>query len=461
MPSLPPFLNFRAGVAIGSKFYMPFMSDTPFCYIFDLVTEQWSSKDLTPINTVNETYPEVTSAAAIGRKIYLVGGRLLKSYTLSNSLIEIDTETFTVQAITDAVGTPPRARHEHSVDAVANRYLVIFGGLCYNSVDMDLGENDVYVYDTLKKNWFVPHVSGQFPHLRFGHASAVIGKDLYIHGGAQIDSDSSYIIYDDLYRLDCQEWVWYKYEHPEVERYLRGQPQVDAVQKNFLIPTTGDSPHDRFQSYMCAASNKLITFGGHSIRIDEEDNEISCNYPLDELSIFNTKRHSWATINARVPKKEDEDFMTVSDMCVAVVPIDSRSVKIFIFANSSSSHYASGDIIENYLDDSRNFSVDRHCKILKLPEGEFRKPDDSKHSEHVKEPQLDRQSSSKEVKGTTSIKSLHKDDNVDSNTNNMQGETNASSISYRDSGSSEGYTTAKVRRQNRITPCIIVIDLLE
>lgn len=225
----------------------------------------------------------------------------------------------------------------------------------------------------------------QFPHLRFGHASAVIGKDLYIHGGAQIDSDSSYIIYDDLYRLDCQEWVWYKYEHPEVERYLRGQPQVDAVQKNFLITTTGDSPHDRFQSYMCAASNKLITFGGHSIRIDEEDNEISCNYPLDELSIFNTKRHSWATINARVPKKEDEDFMTVSDMCVAVVPIDSRRVKIFIFASkrvqedherhyndvctirdSSSSHYASGDIIENYLDDSRNFSVDRHCKIVKV-----------------------------------------------------------------------------------------------
>lgn len=185
--------------------------------------------------------------------------------------------------------------------------------------------------------------------------------------------------------LICQEWVWYKYEHPEVERYLRGQPQVDAVQKNFLITTTGDSPHDRFQSYMCAASNKLITFGGHSIRIDEEDNEISCNYPLDELSIFNTKRHSWATINARVPKKEDEDFMTVSDMCVAVVPIDSRRVKIFIFASkrvqedherhyndvctirdSSSSHYASGDIIENYLDDSRNFSVDRHCKIVKV-----------------------------------------------------------------------------------------------
>lgn len=98
---------------------------------------------------------------------------------------------------------------------------------------------------------------------------------------------------------------------------------------------------------------------------------------------------------------------------------------------------------------------------IQLPEREFRKSDDSKHSEHVKEPQLDRQSSSKEAKGTTSIKPLHKDDNVDSNTDNMQGEMNASSISSRDSDSSEGYTTAKMRRQNRITPCIIVIDLLE
>lgn len=133
MPTPPPFLNFRAGVAIGSCFYLPFMGDNPYCYIFDLKTSEWSFQKL-QVDGHGEFHSQVTSASAIGNKIYLVGGRLLKSYTLSNSLIEVDIDTFKVRAINDAQGVPPRPRHEHSVDSIANRYLVVFGGLCYNSV---------------------------------------------------------------------------------------------------------------------------------------------------------------------------------------------------------------------------------------------------------------------------------------------------------------------------------------
>lgn len=178
------------------------------------------------------------------------------------------------------------------------------------------------------------YVHRQIPHLRFGHATAVVGKNLYVHGGAQIDSDSSYIIYDDLYKLDCQTWTWYKYEHPEVERYLRNQAQRESasLEREYLIPTTGDSPHDRFQSCMCAISGKLITFGGHSIRMDRDDSEILCNYSLDELSIFNIKRQLWSSINAELLEKDNEEFTSVSNMCVAVLPMDSRNVKIFVFA---------------------------------------------------------------------------------------------------------------------------------
>lgn len=141
MPILPPFLSFRAGVAIGSKFFMPFLSESPYCYVFDLNKEEWSTEKLSMANP-GEFHLQVTTAAAIGNKIYLVGGRLLRSYTLSNTLIEIDTQTFTVQVINDAAGTPPRPRHEHSVDAIADRYLVVFGGLCYNSV----GNNLFFIY---------------------------------------------------------------------------------------------------------------------------------------------------------------------------------------------------------------------------------------------------------------------------------------------------------------------------
>lgn len=169
------------------------------------------------------------------------------------------------------------------------------------------------------------------PHLRFGHASAVIGNNLFIHGGAQLDNDSTYIIYDDLYKLDCQTWSWYKYEHPEVERYLRGQITTpgDTPQRNHLISTTGDNPFDRFQGYMCSYGNKLIIFGGHSIREDEDDNEILCSYPIDELSIFNTRRMAWTNITAETM---DEEPITISDMSVAAIPMGSRGIRIYIFA---------------------------------------------------------------------------------------------------------------------------------
>ncbi|KAG1449686.1 hypothetical protein G6F46_007341 [Rhizopus delemar] len=508
MPTLPPFLSFRAGVAIGSKFFMPFLSESPYCYIFDLNKEEWSTEKLSMANP-DEFHLQVTSAAAIGNKIYLVGGRLLKSYTLSNTLIEIDTQTFNVQVINDAVGTPPRPRHEHSVDAIADRYLVVFGGLCYNSV----GENDVFVYDTIKNCWFVPHISGQIPHLRFGHATAVVGKNLYVHGGAQIDSDSSYIIYDDLYKLDYQTWTWYKYEHPEVERYLRNQAQRESasLEREYLIPTTGDSPHDRFQCCMCAISGKLITFGGHSIRMDKDDSEILCNYSLDELSIFNIKRQLWSSINAELLEKDSEEFMSVSNMCVAVLPMDSRNVKIFVFAGKQlleserrpsvlySNRYSSdssGEALrserqqpldsimerdskfaeDGFLkDDSDNSDdcegMEEHSKIKKSPLGELRGPDDSEHSEHVKdafrlidpdvqgEPnsisQIDGESSNHNPTKRPSLKPLHGGGYIDTSIDGGQGKTSGSSNS-----SYEGYILSKVRKQNRITPCIIVIELL-
>lgn len=189
------------------------------------------------------------------------------------------------------------------------------------------------------------------PHLRFGHASTVIGNNLYIHGGAQLDNDSSYIVYDDLYKLDCETWVWYKYEHPEVERYLRYQTPATGgggsiPQRNHLIATNGDSPYDRFQAYMCSYGNKLIIFGGHSIREDDEDNEILCSYPMDELCVFNTRRHQWTVLRAATRHNdmvfgsnaqealdgEEDDPITVSDMSAATIQIPTGGIRIYIIA---------------------------------------------------------------------------------------------------------------------------------
>ncbi|KAI8886376.1 galactose oxidase [Backusella circina FSU 941] len=307
---------------------MPLISDSPFCYVFDLENESWTMKPLKLVG-ISKINPQVTSAVAVGKKIYLVGGRYLKSYTLSNGMIEIDTDAFEIRIINDYTGTPPRARHEHSVDVINDRYLIVFGGLCYNSV----GENDVFVYDIFDNRWFVPPIGGHLPHLRFGHASTTIGYNLYIHGGSQLDNDSSYIVYDDLYKLDCQTWEWYKYEHPEVEKYLRNQgtaSQGNSPTRTHIISTTGDSPLDRFQAYMCSYGHKLIIFGGHSIREDENENEILCSYSLDEVSVFSTRRCAWTNIHSI--DTSGCDSLTVSDMSAALQPFKSSGLSIYIFA---------------------------------------------------------------------------------------------------------------------------------
>lgn len=180
------------------------------------------------------------------------------------------------------------------------------------------------------------------PHLRFGHASTAVRNNLYIYGGAQLDNDSSYIVYEDLYKLDCDTWIWYKYEHPEIERFLRTQPSTlgQSSQREHLIATNGEDPYDRFQSYMCSYSNKLIIFGGHTIRLDEDDNEILCSYPIDELCVFNTKRNAWTLLRAETKSPGssstedvgDEDPITVSDMSVATIPLGSNGIRIFIIA---------------------------------------------------------------------------------------------------------------------------------
>lgn len=144
--------------------------------------------------------------------------------------------------------------------------------------------------------------------------------------------------------MDCKEWVWYKYEHPEVERYLRNQDVSlgePSLHREHLIATNGDSPYDRFQSYMYSYGHKLIIFGGHSIREDEDDNEILCSYSLDELCVFNVKRNAWSLLHASIlqegPLEEDnakttEESVTVSDMSIAPVMLDGYGIRIYIFA---------------------------------------------------------------------------------------------------------------------------------
>lgn len=141
----PPSLSFRGGALIGTSFYIPQIDEMPRCFIFDLTSQQWRTQ---PLKLIGSLFAQQTSVAAIGNTLFMVGGRRAKSYTLSNSVIEVDVLKWTVTAATVS-GTPPRPRYGHSVDVIANCFLVIFGGLCYNSVGKEIIFSENPLYDGL------------------------------------------------------------------------------------------------------------------------------------------------------------------------------------------------------------------------------------------------------------------------------------------------------------------------
>ncbi|KAI9022144.1 hypothetical protein CLU79DRAFT_751385 [Phycomyces nitens] len=302
-------LNYRAGSVIKGVLYMPLGHKESVCHTFDLKTRHWDYHRMHIMGRI-PIASLISKTAKIGHYIYMFGGRETSTLSLSNGLLVMDTRDFSVRVIDSSTGQLPRARHEHSLDVIQDRYLVIFGGLCYNST----GENDIFCYDTVTNHWLSPSVTGHIPHMRFGHASAVLGQDLYIHGGAQLGEDG-YIVYDDLYRLDCRVWKWYKYEHPEREKHLRST-QPHTIPPDILL-TSGTDPRDRFQAAMIVWHHKLIVFGGHTVRLDDDDQEVLMHYPLHKLCVFNTRLNTWTPVEL---ESLSEEPIWISEMSLGSRP---------------------------------------------------------------------------------------------------------------------------------------------
>jgi hypothetical protein len=174
------------------------------------------------------------------------------------------------------------------------------------------------------------------PHIRFGHASAVINNHIYIYGGCQIENDCNRI-YDDLYKFDFTKSTWYKYEHPEMfdvrrhaakHRHDSEDMEVDfeppcSAETDFLIPTTGHYPRDRFQCAMISIGNKLVIFGGHTLRQDDDDNNELFDYSIDQTDIFDPEWCHWSSLEAT----NEAGSIFPADMSYGVIPTDSSHIQ--------------------------------------------------------------------------------------------------------------------------------------
>jgi len=155
------------------------------------------------------------SASLVGKKIYIFGGYCRGSESYYNTVHVFESESLTWTQM-EPLGYPPERRCGHSASVVDGK-IWIFGG----RVKVKKGglfdtegagvqyRNDLHCYDPVTNEWYRYEPRGVGPSGRALHAASVVGRKIYIFGGANSSgsrNDSSGFC--DLYELDIDTMTW-------------------------------------------------------------------------------------------------------------------------------------------------------------------------------------------------------------------------------------------------------------
>ncbi|XP_014493373.1 rho GTPase-activating protein gacHH [Vigna radiata var. radiata] len=159
--------------------------------------------------TVRGEAPEAReghAAAVIGKRLFVFGGCGRSANNTNdvyyNDLYILNTETYTWQRATTS-GTPPSPRDSHTCSSWKNKIIVIGG-----EDEQDYYLSDVHVLDTDTLIWSKMCTSSQSLPPRAGHCTVSLGNSLFVFGGFT----EAQCLYNDLYMLDIETFVWTKVE---------------------------------------------------------------------------------------------------------------------------------------------------------------------------------------------------------------------------------------------------------
>lgn len=154
----------------------------------DLTQDQRSTTGDVPPPSVGST------VTVVGRRLFVVAGRLVSSRSLTTDIYALDLETLVWSKVAVEGPTQPAPRYFHSANAHGSS-IVIFGGMSSPSTAGE-GEglsvlDDVAVFDTVARRWTLATgatVAGQGLRPRYAHLSAVSGDRLVVVGGQDVDN---------------------------------------------------------------------------------------------------------------------------------------------------------------------------------------------------------------------------------------------------------------------------------
>jgi len=173
------------------------------------------------------------TSTVVGKHLIFIGGQETDTKRF-NDIVYYDTETKTFSQPTIRGDRVPNFSR-HSASLVGNR-IFVFGGFDGHGTNFHLS-----IFDPYARMWTnVPNsqLRGPLPVSRTNHASAAIGKKMYIFGGNNNNEAGMYQVLDDFSVLDTETLTWSKAE------------------------TTGDQPCARSGHTLTAIGKKLYLFGG-------------------------------------------------------------------------------------------------------------------------------------------------------------------------------------------------------
>jgi len=192
---------------------------------------QWSERLKTHGSAPTKRFKHTSTV--VGKHLIFIGGQETDTKRFNDIVYyDTDSKTFTQPTIRgDKVPNFSR----HSASLVGNR-IFVFGGFDGHGTNFHLS-----IFDPYARMWTnVPNTQlrGPLPVSRTNHASAAIGKKMYIFGGNNNNEAGMYQVLDDFSMLDTETMTWSK---PE---------------------TTGDRPTARSGHTLTAIGKKLYLFGG-------------------------------------------------------------------------------------------------------------------------------------------------------------------------------------------------------
>mmetsp|Transcript_30423 Transcript_30423/g.58510 ORF Transcript_30423/g.58510 Transcript_30423/m.58510 type:complete len:935 (+) Transcript_30423:69-2873(+) len=203
----------------------------------------------------------------LARYLWIFGGED-KNRDVLDEIHCFDTESMEWQAfdpfsVSESVTAGPPSLAYHTACAYENRYILMFGGVDANGVC----SGALYVLDFLLNRWIKPQVMGTPPFARAGHASAILGRRMYIVGGGDGCRAVEETLCLNLTKIDEGIIKWEPVTDSSVKSWL---PDASGMHDSYVVePTDFTAKRSPLSSegltcipVPCRSGGSLLAFGG-------------------------------------------------------------------------------------------------------------------------------------------------------------------------------------------------------